>query len=278
MKKINILGIGETGRQYKRLFSEYSNYNYLLADIAARQTKKSLRLPVLETFQEYDKYAYNVPFSNLKGKLWCIVPGGARETGCILRVLEQLKECQINILYLLPNLEGCGEEQKINHQICFGVLQEYARSGVFETMYLRSELETERMVPELSIGNYHEDLNRQTVYLTHTLNTLKNTKPLFEFSGGWNSISRIGTYGIVSDRGEEQYLHNLQNISEKHFYFCFPRKNLLTTKNSREILEQVRENVKLKQTDGVRTGWSIFGSENEEETVFVEARSGRIQK
>ena len=182
MKKTNILGFGEIGRKYKKLFLDYSQYNYYLADVSVRQTKKTLRLPVLETFQEYDKYLYVVPFFTIKGKLLCIVPGGERVTGCVLRVLEQLKGCSISVLYLLPNLERCGEEQRINHQICFGVLQEYARSGVFEMMYLCAELDVEKMIADLSIKSYHEDSAKKIVCLTHEINALKNTKALFDLS------------------------------------------------------------------------------------------------
>ena len=87
---------------------------------------------------------YDAHFPNLKRKLkfadeeiYVVVAGNGKISGGILRLLEQLKNNKLTILYIQPDLSLASEVQRIQEKIVRNVLQEYARSGpIVESIWL----------------------------------------------------------------------------------------------------------------------------------------------
>ena len=60
--------------------------------------------------------------------------------GAILRLLEQLQNNRITVLYIQPDQQLASETQKMRERIVRNVLQEYARSGRLESVILVDNL------------------------------------------------------------------------------------------------------------------------------------------
>ena len=87
-----------------------------------------------------------------------VVFGGAGVNGCSLRILEMLKDSKITILYIDPDSDLLTKRQRMNNRISLGVLQEHARSGMFDMLYIVSEVEIKKAMGEVSLLEYDDKL------------------------------------------------------------------------------------------------------------------------
>ena len=73
---------------------------------------------------------------NCKGETLVVLSGAGKISGLTLRLLNQLKDNDICILYIKPNKEDMSQQAMLRHRATMGVLQQYARSDVFKRMYV----------------------------------------------------------------------------------------------------------------------------------------------
>ena len=91
------------------------------------------------------------------------------------------------------------------HNVCFGVLQEYARSGVFERLMVVDNNVVEAILGDVPIIGYYDKLNELIVWVFHMLNVLKNSEPVMGKINKTKTTSRITTFGTVDfESGEEK--------------------------------------------------------------------------
>lgn len=72
--------------------------------------------------------------------------GSSEITGCALKVLEEIKDKKITVLYIRPDLTFLNEKAKIQERIVYNIFQEYARSGLFEKIFLFDNLVLEKVI------------------------------------------------------------------------------------------------------------------------------------
>ena len=65
-----------------------------------------------------------------------VIGGGGKYQSAALSILKQLKNHKINILYIKPDVAFLGQQSLMLDNLVFNVFQEYARSGVFERLYV----------------------------------------------------------------------------------------------------------------------------------------------
>ena len=84
-------------------------------------------------------------FRSLKkgDRILFILEGGDPISGATLKILETIKDLRLNVLYICPDRQMVSETQKRDDRICFHVLQEYARSGKFENIFLVDKTKVE---------------------------------------------------------------------------------------------------------------------------------------
>ena len=136
---ISIIGIGNGASAVAEKFSKTPQYNvYMLNDKVTRTSKYKFKL---KRFEEPEEYEENPPdltkfFSTVDDHVQVFIVGSSYSSNYSLTVLEQLKGKKIDIFYIKPDITLLTGIPKLMENVAYGVLQEYTRSGVFNSITL----------------------------------------------------------------------------------------------------------------------------------------------
>ena len=161
-----IIGLGSAGCNIAQAFSKFPQYETYGIDTSK---EADITIKQRNSHEEYDAH-----FPNLKRKLKfsgseiCVALCGLGQiSGGILRLLQQLQNNRLTVLYVQPDLTLASEIQKKQEKVVRHVLQEYARSGLLERIYLVDNQMIEQGIGEVPIRGYYEVLNQAVVNTLH---------------------------------------------------------------------------------------------------------------
>ena len=167
-----VIGLGKAGCNVARIFGKFPPYETYGIDV----TKEAdITIKKRDTHEAYEKH-----FPSLKKKLkfsneeiTVIIGGSGAISGGTLRLLNQLQGNKISVIYIQPDLALLSETQQMQERIVRNVLQEYARSGILEMVYLIDNLLVEMGIGEVPILGYTDVLNQAIVNTIHMINVFK---------------------------------------------------------------------------------------------------------
>jgi hypothetical protein len=289
-----VVGLGAAGCNIADQFAKYPQYKVYKIDVGleslndlsgivlddADDNVKTFSMPLQLTSEDYEKNCPSMKtfFEELKegDNVLFIVGGGGRIAGASLRILETIKDCKLSVMYVKPDLQLMGGKKYILDRISYYVLQEYARSGMFERMYLTYNPSIENVVGDISIKGYFEELNKTVVSTVHMINVFDNTTPIFENRSEPENHVRISTHGVVDpETGEESLFFPLKDITDKVYYIAVNKEVL----EDKEFFKELKGNMRKKaEQDGVSVSYVINETEYEDSYVYVVAHSEEIQQ
>ena len=172
-----IIGLGKAGCAIADKFAMYPQYTIYKIDVGLKRTPNTYGLVEQARVEDYEKKSptFSRFLKDVNGDVLFVLGGGGRVSSATLSILKKIKHCNINVLYVMPDVDFLGKEAKDLHHMCFGVLQEYARSGVFNRLYLVDNNELENALPSVSIKKYYDNLNEAIVSTFHMLNIFNNS-------------------------------------------------------------------------------------------------------
>ena len=205
-------------------------------------------LPECQTHEEYEA---SVPKLGNKLKLgknndiWLIVCGAARVSGATLAILEQMKDREVKVMYIVPDPFFLSTTQKLQHKVAFGVLQEYARSGMINSLWLVDNKEATKIVGEGSLGSYYDNTNSAIANFLANYNWFKNSEPIMGNLHEPKQISRICTLSIGEiEKNEEKLYFLLDNITESCYYYSISSED---KENDKKLLSRIRSYLETKK-------------------------------
>jgi len=243
---ISIIGIGNAASAIAENFkSQGNNYKVYQLGSGYKNTKHTRKLKKFESPEEYEN---NIPdlgkfFKDANESVQVFIVGASYSSNYALGILEQLKDKTIEIFYVKPDTELLTGVPKLLENLMFGVLQEYARSGLFKSMTILSNLEIERSIPGLSIKNYYEKLNHTIFSCVHYLNFFNHTEPEIGQMARPAEINRIRTIGILDVKTlSEKWLFELDIPRETCYYICINQDRLEKESGlHRQIVDLLKE-------------------------------------
>ena len=288
-----IIGLGEAGCNIADQFAKYPQYRVYKIDAGLESFKdlvvddldepnrriSHFDIPKQNSSEEYEK---NCPFikgffSDLtpKDDVLFIVGGGGDISGASLRVMETIKDCKLSVMYIKPDLELIGGKKYMLNRISFNILQEYARSGLFNKIYLTYNPALEKAIGNVPIKGYFDKLNKTLVSTVHMVNVFENTKSIFENKSDTEIHARLSSYGVVDpESGKERLFFPLDNIEEKCYYIGVSKEAL----EDDDFFKELKANMKQKaEEEDIKISYIINESKFDYSYVYVVAHSGEIQ-
>jgi len=275
---MEVVGFGSAGCKIAKRLEKYPQYSihYVDADIFG---KNCYSLPKSSTMEEAEK---NTPeFPELaaalgKNKTFFICAGGGQTSGAILRVLEQLKNARLNIVYIRPDSSFLNEDESKREKVVYRVLQEFARSGLFERIYILDNARVADILGELSITEYFSKINQTIANSLHMINYLSNSDSVIGNVCAPKEMNKISTLAMYNlEKNEEKRFFDLKNPREKHFYFAFNEQALEKEKGMfKKIKEQVK---KAGQSDSISVSYNITATTYETNFAYVVTHTNFIQ-
>lgn len=278
---MNVVGLGNAGCKIARYFEKYPQYNVFTIDEGLKKTTKTLGITKRASHQDYDKkqirmtrFVEQMPDT---GECLFIMAGSGNISGASLQVLKFLKKkFAVDVLYVKPDHELLGREPYFKDRICYNVLQEYARSGMFRSLCLVSNPAVEEILENvLTPSNYYEKINEMIGYTYHMVNVFNRTKPVLDNKIENSDFTRIYTIGMVDfDSGEEKRFFPIDNEDNRCYYYAVNEKML---EEDYRVLKNVNRQVKEKMSDLQGTSYQIHSTKYETNFAFVEIWTSKIQ-
>ena len=221
---ISIVGIGNAASAIATKFQSIPQYDvYLLNDKIKKNTKQKYKLKSYEKPEDYEK---NIPdltkfFSNSHDRVQVFVTGASLSSIYSLGILEQIKEKDIDVFYIKPDTELLTGIPRLVENMVFGVLQEYARSGMLRSFTIFSNESIEKIHSSINLKTYYDTLNDTIYSSVHYLNYFEHTEPHIGNMSKPSEISRIRTVGMLDMKKlSEMWLYDLDMERELCYYMC----------------------------------------------------------
>ena len=278
---MHIIGLGQAGCSIAEKFKQYSQYKVYKIDVDLKG-KNCFNMPYRSRPEDYES---NFPVIKIRAFLKGIkndtlfIASCGNVSGATLRILEILKKnkCNINFLYIKPDLDLLNETRLMQEKAMFGILQEYARSAVFDNIYFVSNPRLSAIVGDIPIKQYFEALNTTVASTYHMINVFKHSKSIMGTFSNTIASARISTFGLIDYKtSEEKMFFSLDNVRDKRYYYAIPEKILdedVTFLN--KMKKQVKEKV---EHDNMKISYGVFATQYADSYIYCEAKSSAIQK
>ena len=276
-----IIGLGKMGCAIAEEFSEHPEYRIFKIDSSIEE-RGSLALGEFGDMQEYEEQldvaAVEVYLRSIKptDEVLLVMTGGEPIGGTALKILGSIQDCEISLIYVCPERSMISQVEKRDDKIAFNVVQEYARSGVINNVFLVDKGSIETMMGDVSITDYERSLCHLISYTVAMINYFQHTKPILKNGGAPMPWSRIGAYGISSlDEGHKlQMMFPLKDVADLHFYYGFPRQDL---DSDPTLMKQIKQHTRFYGDTSKSTSFSVYSTTFEKPMVLAVAYSSTIQ-
>ena len=274
---MDVIGFGKVGCAVVKQLAEYPQYNIFYIDVGL-SGRNCYVLPDSNTAEEAEERTPS--FSKLVKKveehLFFFCTGHEIASGSILATLQQFKNLKINVVYIRPDLDLLSEKERLQEKCTFNILQQYARSALFEKIILIDDNRVASILGNLSIIEYRQKINSYIAKSFHMVNYFKNSESVMSSISPPREINRICTLGIFCmETGKEKYFFDLDYLREKQFYFAFGEETLNKEKN---LLNKISTHVRdAGQSEFTNVSYDITAKHYEENFTYVEAYTNFIQ-
>ena len=271
-----VIGLGEAGCNIADEFAKYSQYKIYKIDNGLDGLKQEgvYDMPWQDSTERYEEKCPDMTnfFKGLSGDVLFVLGGSGNISGAALTILEHIKHCNINILYIRPDLDSINIIKQRQEWVVFNVLQEYARSGVFERIYLVDNSKVEQALGNVPVIGYYDKLNSVIVSSIHMINVYNHIGSVVNTFSKPLAGRRISTIGFYDTKNNENNLfYSLDNVGEMRYYYAINREKLET---DGDILKKVREQIK----GDTEASYGIFATNYEQDYVYTVAHSSEIQR
>lgn len=277
-----VIGLGKMGARIAEDLTKHPEYR-IYTIVSESGDRASLSLGAQESMYGYEK---NVDTNEIavylrsikkEDQVLLIVEGGDPISGAVLKILETIQGCKINVLYICPERSMLSEIQKRDDKIAFNVLQEYARSGKFEKTYLIGKGMVESFMGDVPINEYENTVSNFISYLVAMINFFSHSKPIVSHKLELHPICRISTFGVSSldDRSRDVLLFPLQGISDIHFYYGIPSQELGSDPT---LMKGIKTHAKSYASEDISVSYSVHETTFDDRMILCTAYTKNIQK
>jgi hypothetical protein len=270
------MGLGKAGCAIADCFSKFPQYQIYKFDTDLAG-ENCFNIPKRKTHEAYEKNPldFKKDLQKISGDVIFILCGAGSITGCALRLLEQLSDVSISVLYVEPDVSFLSETEAAQERVVKNVLQEYARSGVFERIYLVSNAQIEKSIGDIPIISYYDTINQAIVNTIHMVNVFSNSEPVLGTFTEPHEIARISTVGILNiEEGEEKWFYDLQLPRDVVYYYGISEEDL---KTDGTLFKRIKEYVKDKIEEKINVSYGVYKTNYEQKYCYCVKHSSVVQ-
>lgn len=272
-----VLALGRVGRVFAEKLNELSNnlYDCHVVDLNGNDSPEEVEGIEMD-FAEFDEW-----IDGASGVL-CITSGADSEAALTLRHLERIRNLKIQVAYIRPDLSTLSGVHKLHERTVRHVLQEYARSGMFEVIWLFDYMKIEETIAgEMNIATYDEQIVSVAAQAYYSIDLYKNGQivPIKSTVSIPYDADRIATIAVRDIKEEKEVvLYPFKLVREKELHYAFPKHEIET--NGRVILDIVRRHDAIENGDlpwAVETSYAIYETSYNMPFAYAIMRSSEIQ-
>lgn len=274
---ISIIAIGKFCSIIADKLAKYPQYNIFTISTEKNKNNNHISMPIYKTAEEYENNLPNVKriLAELGEKIYVFVDGSESISGITLGILQKINK-RITIFYIKSDIDLMSEVEKLQNKVAFNVLQQYARSGLFEAIYLIDKTKLEEISGDIPIIQYEEVLSNLVYSTIHMCNVYANAESIMDNLVDGEPVNRIMTLGIGDlSSGNVKWFYNLDNINEIIHYYAI---NSDTLEKDQKLLHKIKKQIKDKQIENCKIMFGVYKTSYQENFVYCAARTKFIQQ
>jgi len=255
-----LIGLGKAGCEVVNKFSD--GYKKITIDAGSE-------LPEFNSPEHYEEklsdYSHLLSFE--EQECYFFVCGAGKVSAASLRLLELIQSKKINLVYIYPEEIMLSPVQKKLNRVAFNVFQQYARSGLLNSMYIVSNEEICNFLPYYSIENMYDYINEVIVNVFESIIFYLSQKPILGAHHEEREISRIRTveYGEFKENKKNLYFP-LDNITETCYINIVNDEDM---KNNKELLNMLKKKIKDDNENNIISSFSIHKSDYDQSFYYA---------
>ncbi len=277
---ISIVGIGSGASAIAKKFISQKQYNvYLMNDKVEKSEGNDF---YLESHSSPEEYETNIPdlsnyFKNINDNVQVFIVGSSYSSNYSLGILEQIKDKNIDLFFIKPDMELLTGTPKLVENTVFGVLQEYTRSGLFKSMTIFSNQEIETILGNVPVKSYYDVINEAIFSTVHYMNYFDHSEPEIGHISKKSEVSRIRTAGMLDvENLEEKWFFELDMRRDTCYYLCINEEKLA---NEGGLHKRVVEKLKKKsENEFEKISYAIYETDHKKDFGFCVAHTNAIQQ
>ena len=271
---MNIIGLGSAGCRISQCLSKYDAYKTFQIDNLDDWYKNFIMIEEQDSHESYEKN-YKQLDIEVEGPTTLILSGAGKITGTALRILEQLNNPSVGVMYIKPRLSDISDIQKTRNRVVSQILQQFARSGLLKEFLIIDNEKIEKLVKP-TIVDFWTPINKLIADTFHMVNVFKNTEPLLKGDNKVPPTAKISTLSLVDfENSAEELFYDLMAPRAKSYYFALTEAFIKENKN---LLSDVRTFVSSKQEEKCDCAYSIFQTAYKENYAYGYHHATLIQE
>ena len=254
------IGLGQAGCNIVRLMGSNPSVKAVCLD-------GGTGLPLCTSHEEYEASVPSLSRKLRLGKeqnIWLVVCGAGKVSGATLSILEQIKDRRVRVAYVYPDSFFLSKTQVMQNRLVYNVLQEYARSGMIDSLYLFSNKSITEFTGEQSISSLYDNVNSTISNFILNLDWFENDEPIIGNTHEPKDISRIRTVSVGKiNSNEENLFFPIDDVTESAYYYSVSSDD---KENEKNLLTNIRERVTLYKEREIECSFGLW--ENESDVSF----------
>ena len=273
---MNVIGLGSAGCQLANCLKKNQQYNVFSIDTENKGYSKYRSVSPQSSHEEYEKNYKKINLRGCTGETLLILSGASQISGITLRLLEQIKNKKINVMYIKSDEAALSKQAQLSDKVTFFILQEYARSNKINNMFIVSNKNIEDVLEDnISLQNYWQQINEVITSTFHMYNVFQNTEPLLTSRIDVPAPAKMVSLGVVNFKtGKEKLFYDLQYPRVRNYFYGINSKTLESDKN---LLHNIRQST-VSEDENVDSGFSIFSTDYEQNYVYSAHFASYIQE
>ena len=289
---MDVIGLGEAGCNIAECFKKYPQYNIYKIDVGVEsdfdfinhyddgsgRVNSYFNVPKQRNAEDYEHNAPDLThfFKNLRDEVIFIVGGSGSISGMTLSVLSQLRDKKIFLLYVRPKLKSLSGDTKLLERATFGILQEYARSGLFDRICVVGNDTIANHIGNLPVIGYFDKINDMIATTLHFVNVFERTDHIYGSVEERVPSCRVETMGLLDpETSEEKPFYDLDMVREKSYFYAFRNDRLL---NESDLIGKLEGQVEEKRDKWLtRISYRLYSTEYENNFGYFLSRTSKVQ-
>ena len=276
-----VIGLGKTGCSVADEFAAYEQYQIYKIDtgLDGFQEDGVYNFPKQPGPEEYERNCPDLKnfFDDCSGDILFIVDGSEEISAASLAILENLKDkdAHVNVLYVKQDIQFFSPKAQTTNKIAFHVLQEYARSAVFDRIFLVDLSNIEHLIEHLPLTQQSQAAYQMIASTIHMINVYNHIDSVTDTFSDPPPTARIATLGYGQFDGEISYFFSLDKTREIRYYYGINKERLDSEEG---LLKKIKTQLKENSQKGTETSYGVYSTNYEQDFVYTLALSSEVQE
>jgi len=273
-----VIGMGGVGCRVAKCFEKYPQYNIVCVDDEKTGQKDEIVIKKQSTPEAYEELFKTIPKrikDKVKQDIILVLSGSSSVCSIALKFLYQIRDRNITILCVRPELDLLDDNKKKQEKVVFSVMQEYARSGLFKEAIVVDNSSMDLMIENASIKEYYPTMNNLITDVFHMIMVFDHQEPEVTNFSDINRARRVCSLGVLDiPTGTESVFYPMEESMDKRLYYGISKSSL---DEDRSLQRNIISLIKDKNQEFCKYSYGVYETQYDSDFCYMKIYSSKVQ-